>query len=616
MEIELLEIRDFLAQHTPFGLLATEQLNILPKAMTIRYARRGTKFPPTEMGCAVVIVRSGALELRNDYGYLEEKISEGGIVTDLCQKSYGDAARHGQAVEDTLLYTLSCEKFAELRRHSTILDQHFGHSARERLTSAICNMRTGCTMTMQVRELLKRPPVTVTAQTQIQDAARLMTECNVSSLMVMENNKLVGIITDSDIRRRCVAMGLSFQATVSKIMSQVSETIAPDALLSTALMTMTRLHIHHLPVLEGPRLVGMLTTSDLTRQQSINSVFLAKDIRSAATLAELSDRCIQLPDLQAQLANSGASAAHIGQAISYITDSLTQRLLEMAEQELGQPPVPYVWLSSGSQARREQTVVSDQDNALIIDDALQPADEEYFAALSEFVCNGIRTCGFPYCSGGTMARTATWRQPLNTWRRYFRNWIGRPQPKSLMLASIFFDLRPVYGEISLFESLQQDILPESQKNCVFIAHMVRNALTRRPPLGFFRDFILVHDGKHDDTLDLKHYGIVPITDIARILTLSAGLPAVNTDERLHAARSVGALDKDMEQNLHDALELIASLRIRHQVQQISSGQIADNYLPPAQLSTLERSHLKDAFKIIRTMQNALDSSHPLGRMVP
>jgi CBS domain-containing protein len=243
---------------------------------------------------------------------------------------------------------------------------------------------------------------------------------------------------------------------------------------------------------------------------------------------------------------------------------------------------------------------------MLLSDDFDPGEhDDYFARLTQFVSDGLNACGFVYCPGNAMATNPEWRQPLKTWMGYFRRWIESPEPKSVMLSSIFFDLRPVTGKTELFTPLQQSILERSQKNQLFLAHMTANALKHRPPLGFFRQFVLERGGEHDDTLDLKHRGIVPITDIARVLALSLGKPAVNTVERLRACAGTPSLSTEMAENLEDALEFIASLRIQHQANQIRNGQPPDNYVPPGELSELEREHLKHAFRVIQTMQESV-----------
>jgi CBS domain-containing protein len=619
MEIELLEIREFLAQREPFSSLPPAVLDQLPRDMEIRYLRRQSPFPPQDTTRGYLyIIRSGCIDLRNSDGNLAEKLGEGDLYTTECQLVDLSEGLRGTAAEDSLIYLIGCETLQELKRQSEDFNRHFSASLRERLQLAVRRVQglgdnTAAYMTVEVKDLIRKQAITIDAATSIQEAARVMTGNSVSSVMIMEDGKLAGLITDRDLRMRCVAEGLAVTEPVSRIMTTEVETIEDKELVIQALLTMTRLHVHHLPVVQDGHLVGMLTASDLARHQATNSAFIATDIRKSQTIGDLAQVSRKLPELQLQLANSSATALHIGEAISCITDSITNRLLEMAEEQLGPPPVPYVWVAGGSQARREQTSHSDQDNALIIDDEMSPADDKYFEKLARFVSDGLNACGFYYCPGDAMATNPQWRQPLSVWRRYFDDWIHRPEPKALMLSSIFFDLRAIGGATWLLNRLQHEVLEKTRQNRIFIAFMAANALQHRPPLGFFRTFVLISGGEHDDTFDIKHRGIVPITDLARVYALSEGLTAVNTTERLREARECGALSGEMGENLEDALEFIASLRIQHQASQIRNGQAPNNYLAPDGLSELEREHLKDAFKVIQTMQETLSNRYQGGR---
>lgn len=618
MEIELVEIRDFLSATTPFSLLPEASLDPLCSAMQIRYLRRGSVFPPTDaQGSFLYLVRSGAIELRDSDDQLTEKLSEGGLYSAACQLVSLDDSAHGEVVEDSLLYLLPCELLKGLTRDSAEFARFFSDSMRDRMQLAMADRHDSglASLAVPVRELLRHAPVSVEQGASIREAATEMSAQQVSSALVMDNGQLVGLVTDRDLRNRVLATGLPYDTAVNAIMTRDIETIGPDALLIEALNRMSSLQVSHLPVMDHDQPLGMLSLNDLARYQSANAAFMSVDIRKAEDLDQLTAITARLPELQLQLANAGANAQQIGEAVSTITDSLTQRLLAMAEATLGPPPIAYCWLAGGSQARREQTSHSDQDNALLLaDDYEADLHGSYFEAMARQVCDGLNACGFVYCPGDAMASNSQWRQPLTTWDSYFRRWIDTPEPKALMLSSIFFDLRPVAGESALFNQLQHAVMARTKGNAIFLAHMAANALSHRPPLGFFRTFTLIHDGEHDDTFDIKHRGIVPITDIARVLALSAGLPEVNTMERLRAADKAGALSHEMAENLRDALEYIALLRIRHQAGQIRRGQPADNYLPPAELSELEREHLKDAFKVIKTMQESFETRYQTGRL--
>jgi CBS domain-containing protein len=397
------------------------------------------------------------------------------------------------------------------------------------------------------------------------------------------------------------------------IMTENLHTTEADTLGFQALIAMTRLKVNHLPVLDEGRVVGVVSSSDLLRIQSANAAYLVGDIYKANDLGTVVEISSKVPELQVHLVTGGATADQVGQAVSAVTDAISTRLLELAEEELGPPPVPYVWMAGGSQARREQSSHSDQDNALLIADHAKPADDEYFAALANIVNDGLDACGYDYCPGDVMARNPKWRQPLRIWRKYFTNWIQRPEPMALMLASVFFDLRPLHDPEGLFGELHEHVLEHSRENRIFIAYLAANALKHRPPLGFFRNFVLISGGDHDHTLDIKHRGTVPVVDLARVNALSAGIPQTNTIERLEAGAEARALSRDGAANLVDALEFIGTLRMRHQVRQIKEGRKVDNFLSPDELSSPERGHLKDAFSLINTMQEALGQRHQAGR---
>lgn len=609
MEVELIEIRQFLEQRNPFIHLSTELLDELPRDIEIRYLRRGARFPPVDG--YLYVVRSGAIKILDRSGELCEKLGEGDIYSVPCQLVNLSQCENGEAVEDTLLYLLSCDRLKSLCRASRPFNEHFSANVKERLKAA-ANLQLNsddpstAAMMVEVGSLVRRQPIVIPSGTTIRETAALMSNKDVSSVMVMQDDRLVGLVTDRDLRKRCVAIGLTGSEPIDQIMTPDPRTIEASTLTAQALMTMTRMRFHHLPVTDHGRLIGMITATDLANHQSANSAYLAVDVRKAKTLDDLIEVSRRLPNLHLRLANASVTARHIGEAVSCLTDAITGRLLEMAEADLGAPPVPYVWLAGGSQARHEQSSHSDQDNALLLADEFVPeVHDAYFAALAKFVSDGLNACGFVYCPGNAMATNPEWRQPLKVWQGYFTRWIESPTPMSMMLSSIFFDLRPVTGRTELFTPLQKTILKKSQENRIFLAYMMANAMQHRPPLGFFRQFVLERGGEHDDTLDLKHRGIVPITDIARVLALSLGMEPVNTVERLRACSGTPALSADMAENLEDALEFIASLRIQHQAQQIRRGRKADNYVPPAELSELEREHLKHAFRVIQNMQETM-----------
>ncbi|MBC7184619.1 MAG: cyclic nucleotide-binding protein, partial [Marinobacter sp.] len=286
--------------------------------------------------------------------------------------------------------------------------------------------------------------------------------------------------------------------------------------------------------------------------------------------------------------------------------SFTQRLLELGEEKLGPPPVPYCFMALGSMARDEQLVVTDQDNAMILDDSFVPEEhDEYFLALAKFVSDGLADCGYTYCTGDIMATNQKWRQPLRVWKDYFTDWIDNPKAQALLNSNIFFDLDGIYGQTEFAEQLKTLVADKASNSQRFLAMLARNALNRTPPIGFFRTFVLEEGGKQQKTFNLKRRGTAPLSDLIRVHALACGSRAQNSFERLKAIGKTKLLLDDDLGNLRDALEFISIVRIRHQALAIEAGREPDNNVRPEDLSPFERSHLKDAFQVVSNAQKFL-----------
>jgi len=382
-------------------------------------------------------------------------------------------------------------------------------------------------------------------------------------------------------------------------------TIAPNQLGLDALMLLSDLKVNHLPVAQGGRVVGMIGKTDLFRQQAATASHMVADIASAERPEEMAQVMERVPMLLAQLVQAGVRPQSITRRITDLTDAITRRLLRLAETTFGPPPVPYLWAACGSQGRREQTGISDQDNCLILDDSVQPEHDVYFTELARYVSDGLNTCGFFYCPGDMMATNPRWRQPRRVWRSYFEGWIEQPDTEAQMLASVMFDLRAIAGENALFDDLQTEVLAQAHKNSIFVAHMVSNSLKHSVPLGLFRGFAMIRSGEHKNTIDLKLSGVVPVVDLGRIYALLGSLEVAGTRDRIEAARTAGVISDIGGRDLLDAYDLIAEMRLRHQAAQIREGQKPNNFMAPADLSELERNHLRDAFMVVKTMQSAI-----------
>ncbi|WP_171174410.1 DUF294 nucleotidyltransferase-like domain-containing protein [Ruegeria sp. HKCCD8929] len=544
------------------------------------------------------IIHEGQIEITDENGVvvshlgLRNSFGERGLLRD------GKAATSARADAHSVLLVLPPALFRELIAEHDVVAKFFNRARGPRPQQETL-------ATSPVDTLMARDPATCSPDTSVQEAAQQMRARGISSLCITEGETLRGIVTVRDLSGKVVAEALPAATPISQVMTRSPLTLSPGAIGSDVLHAMMEHRIGHIPIAEGGRLVGIVTQTDLTRYQAVSSAELVSRIARADSAEEMAKVTAEIPRLLVQLVAGGNRHEVVTRLITDIADTTTRRLLALAEAKLGPPPVPYLWLACGSQGRQEQTGVSDQDNCLMLDDSVREGDMPYFAALAKFVSDGLDTCGYFYCPGDMMATNPRWCQPVSIWRDYFAGWIAKPNPEAQMLASVMFDLRPIGGALDLFADLQAETLKAASANSIFVAHMISNSLKHTPPLGLLRGFATIRSGEHRNTLDLKHNGVVPVVDLGRIYALQGQLPEAGTRARLKAAEAAGVLSPSGARDLLDAYDLIAETRLEHQVAMVKRGEKPDNYLAPTDLSDFERSHLRDAFVVVKTMQSAV-----------
>ncbi len=593
------QITRFLESVHPYDTLPRDVLlDIIPQVEVRSLEQDATVY---EFGAplpGVFVIYEGQVEITDENGAvvshlgLRNSFGERGLLKD------GNAATKAQARSPSVLIILPPGLVRTLIGNHDVVAKFFDRSRGDR-----SGPQSLATTAIDV--LMARNPATCPPATSVRDAAKLMRDKGISSLCITQSDALKGIATLRDISGKYVADAMPVDTPISDIMTPNPITLSPGDIGSDVLHVMMERGIGHIPVCEGGRLVGIVTQTDLTHYQAVNSAELVSRIAHADTADDMALVTAEIPQLLVQLVASGNRHEIVTRLITDIADTATRRLLSLAEAKLGPPPVPYLWLACGSQGRQEQTGVSDQDNCLILDDAVTEDDMAYFTQLAKYVSDGLDTCGYFYCPGDMMATNPRWCQPLRVWRDYFKGWIAKPNPEAQMLASVMFDLRPIGGTFELFANLQADTLNAANANSIFVAHMISNSLKHTPPLGLLRGFATIRSGEHRNTLDLKHNGVVPVVDLARIYSLQGKLPEANTRARLKAAEAAGVLSPSGARDLLDAYDLIAETRLEHQVALVKSGEKPDNYLPPANLSDFERSHLRDAFVVVKTLQSAV-----------
>lgn len=592
---------EFLHTVPPLNSLESEDLEKLARKLEAAYYPQDQEIFRSQPSPGLAIIRKGAVRLVDTGHKFLDKRSEGelfghGIYFHGEMKEY-----IAEAEEDCLVWHLRPDDFSEIREQYPLLEEYFSSHLATRL-SAAAQARDTVT---QVKDLLKREPVKTDCDTSIVDAARLMSERDVSSVLVMQDGVLGGIVTDKDLRQRVIAAGVDPSRPICEVMTRGPMTLPADSDIDAALLLMMRENYHHLPVIEDGLPVGLVTAGDILRGQSEHPLRLVRDIHKRQSVDELLRLSRRLPSLFARMVTLGRDVQQIGRMVTHITDAFTIRLIQLAEARLGPPPMHYAWVVFGSQAREEQTARTDQDNGLVLERKADEDETAYFSQLSEFVCDGLDQLGYVYCPGNIMAMNPKWRVSLPKWKRHFDGWIDEPEPKSVMHSSIFFDMRCVHGRRRLVNNLLKHATKRAKENRIFRRFMAANVLAHRPPIGFFRRFVQEHDGSQSEGLNLKHRGIVPITDLVRIRALEAGVKHANTFRRIEEVTARGVVNEGDARSLRDALVLISRIRLAHQAEQMAAGKEPTNFVPPDELSPLMRRNLKAAFMLVVEAQNAL-----------
>ncbi|MGG7566174.1 DUF294 nucleotidyltransferase-like domain-containing protein [Rhodovulum sp. DZ06] len=609
------EIHAFLTTCQPYDALPPAVLEQAAREASIVEVKAGEELIALgQLPTGIHLVRTGGVELRDETGHPIAHRGPGDRVGDRpLLRGQGSRAQVVATADSRLIFVP--EGVLRMLMADFPAFARFLVSGRKDLGEGLdAGPRKPDLATLPVSDIMTPDPALLPPGAPVRALARIMQEKKHSCVLLGEGRRLDGILTAGDMVG-VLAQGIDGETPGSEVMTTGLRTLAPTALGLDALHMMAERRIGHLPVVDNGKLLGIVTQTDLVRREALSAAHLVGDIARKGSAEEMIPITAAIPGLLAQLVAQGARPEAITRMITDIADAATRRLLTLAEETIGPAPVPWLWLACGSQGRQEQTGVSDQDNCLILsDDYVEAEHGQYFKDFAEFVCDGLNEIGYVYCPGDMMASNARWRQPVRVWRSYFEGWVRKPDPMAQMLASVMFDLRPIGGDESLFTGLQAETLEMASKNTIFVAHMTSNSLKHTVPLGLFRGFALVRSGEHKNTLDLKHNGVVPVVDLGRLYALIAKIEAAGTRARLIAAKERGAASASGIADLLDAYDMIAETRLRHQAAQVRRGEKPDNFMDPTTLSELERNHLKDAFGVIRTMQSGAASGRGGGLM--
>ncbi|MEM0516422.1 DUF294 nucleotidyltransferase-like domain-containing protein [Pseudoalteromonas sp. YIC-827] len=600
------DIIDFVTQQAPFNALPDSACDYFTHHLEVIYVTRENQHQWLDSAYPkLFLLRSGVIELVAADGEPIARLT-GGDYFGYPSLLSGESIKNRIEVKrEALVYMLSQADFDYLRHEYKAFEQYFVRAHSNRLLSSKYQHHGDSWSERKIAQLMTRQAITLTPDASIRQCAQTMSEHRVSSIMVTQGEgqeaRLIGVVTDRDLRSRVLAKGVDPQCSIAEIMSVDPKFIFENNRVFSAMHLMLKHNIHHLPVLnELHQPLGMVTSTDLLRQQKSDPVQLIGRIYKASGVADLKRYAQEVPELLEGFAYHIDDISLIGKLLSGISDALTTRLIQLFQQRHGDAPARFSWICFGSQAREEQTLHSDQDNGLLLPNGLDEEQLEYFKDMGEFVCQHLDVCGIRRCPGNIMASNAACRLSLGGWLDKFDRWLSSPTPEAMLNCKIFFDIRFISGSSDLFATFSE-ALSALKPDQFFYRALASELNLNSVPIGLFNQLKTEADAERHKYIDLKHRGIVIINDIVRLYALQANIRHASTLERLDALSKTQWLSKKDIFDLKDCWRYLTQLRLRAQ---LDNEPLPSNCINPDGLTSLERHQLKEAFYLVRQAQQA------------
>lgn len=618
-------VLEFLRKTLPFGELDKTSLENLARRCILEFYPKGSiifKQDVTDI-THVHIIQKGGIKaflssdetVVNLLAYGGEGESLGALPIVRGQKADFTV----EALEDTFCLLIEKDVFLELFNECPAFAQHYLERLSEDSMYAVYS-ELRCEkvryreedafylFNSQVRDLIKGRPEVIRSSATVLQAGRLMAKHCIGALLVEDGHgSIVGIVTDKDLRTRVVAKGLDYESAVDRIMSSPVQGIPAQASCFDALVMMMKEKVGHLAVEHRKKIIGIVEARDITIYQGASPLYLFREIGDQTRVEGVCNASRKIPMVVRTLVEEGARAENITKMVTLFGNNIYRRLLALVTEELGPAPVPYSWLTLGSEGRKELTFRTDQCNALVYADHQDAQDqshaEEYFLRLADRVIGHLEACGYSRCRNKIMASNPMWCRPYSVWRNYFVEWLHEPMLPDLEAVCVFLDFRPVFGDRGLGRGLRDHVMDLVRQRPQLLHLLAAQLVAERPPLSFFRDHVVERDGGQRETLDLKKRVLGPFVAFARLLALQHGIKETNTLTRLRDLADYGHIPRDLYADLREAHEFHVQLHIVTQLRMVESGLEPRHIVRPAELSDLEKRTLKESFAVMEHMLN-------------
>ncbi len=456
-----------------------------------------------------------------------------------------------------------------------------------------------------VKDFCQHSVVTCSPDDALVKVAEIMRAKNISSMVVCDNRLPSGIMTDRDLRNKVVAAGADPSTlTVRAVMNSPLSTIGESDPLYEALYRMSRQGIHRLAVVDGKgKLSGIITDSDIIRLQSHSPHQLVLDIERTKSLDEVKSVYTRIQALVLHLSGTGTSTREMVRMIARLNDQILLRLIALlCEERFPDLPERFAFVVLGSEGRGEQTLLTDQDNAIVYGNDLTPGEIARIESFSQELIDALVAIGIPPCPGGIMAKNKEWRRSLSKWQEQLDRWLQAPTPNHVLSCGTFMDIRTIYGDSSFEQDLTAQLYTHVQRDKLFLMRMVENTLRFVPPIGWFGKIKGEKDGEHSGMLEIKKAGIFAISEGVKALAIQAGKLKGSTHQRLEALVKDKVINRKMAENIAESFDFLVLMRLRGQVEAVREGRKPDNYIPLEHLNMMELGRLQIALKGVETFQ--------------